>query len=694
MSSLKTLIAAVSDALLDSWHRGGFRKGPTISVLKSAMQKAYRQFTNGVDKTLDQDCKFLAVQCFVSAGALIQHLVTHAGRASDAKALYTNIWNRLIVMAINEDTVDINGLFCLHSILMDYEASHDINNFDPVAYVHATYRAWYCLAKTEKCRLTSWIAPLFTQADYEQNPSYCHLQSYLFVPSFDAQVMQDAYAGNDFQIFLAQLLRYDALHFDADATEAQKKKAKGKWIDDLLVGKLGMTAEEAAMVAALMKRKDENDRMRLHLAVMLFYRRNGILADQVGDYRTLLAHPKTFNETSLCNVLEKTIADGRLTVGRVQFVYDQHTGNSIRDQNGTVIPFAEAGAYVNHPAPPLSQLLEPLEQAYIQRSRNVTLAKSNKRKSNTTASVAKKVKTQSPVAQPVAAQPVAAQPVAAQPVAAQPVASSQVYKLERVVEILGFKPNPVALIVTFQGVSGEYFVKLGGSAQEQMTAADLSHKMSRFGLYQPQGVTADIQMQVDSEFHSKVASFVQTLTSDPSRARELKWITRLVTLKGPLHPTSTGSYPMLLMPRIIGATKLCDMPSTFWTTASVDRVAEFVKVLIARRVLMITDTNCFNITFLEASGDFFSTDHNAIKNDKQMAIFQSFTLKTAQSFKAELINMVSRCSAEPAFVDSLIDFCGAILSSKDLPPSSQPFLLRLHDFLKKEMCFPADELLK
>ena len=185
--TMKTLIANESAAFLDSWHRGGLRNGPSISVLKSAMQKAYRQFTDGADKTLDRHCKLLALQCFVTSAALNQHLITHADRVSEAKALYTNIWNRLIVMAINEDTVDINGLFCLYSIIVDYEASHNIQAFDPVAYVHAVYQAWYCLAKTEKCRVTSWIAPLFSQSDCQQNPSYSAIQSYLFVPSCDVK---------------------------------------------------------------------------------------------------------------------------------------------------------------------------------------------------------------------------------------------------------------------------------------------------------------------------------------------------------------------------------------------------------------------------------------------------------------------------------------------------------------------------
>ena len=674
---MKALIEHQSAAFLNSWHRGGFVRGVTISQIKSALQKACRQFTDGADKKLDKQCKFLGLQCVVSAAALIQHLVAHVGRACDAKALHTNIWNRLIVMAINEDTVDINGLFCLHSILVDYEATHDIQAFDPIAFIHATYQAWYCLAKTEKCRVSSWIAPLFSQVD---SPSYSHLKSKLLVPCFDNQSLQDAYKSNDFESFLAQLLGYDALCFNVDEKDSKKKKAKMKWIDDLFVSKLGMTAEQAAMVVALMTRKDENDRMRLHVAVMLFYHQSGMLVDQASDYRSLLTHRRTFKQSDLCALLEKTIEDGQLTVGQVQFVYDQHTGCKIQDPNGSIVPFAQAGALVNHRAVTLSQLLALLEQAYIQKSRELTKHKKvNGTLSKTFGSnppIRKKVKLSA-----------STQPIVQ--------SSSQVYKLLRVIEILGFKPNPAALVVTFQGIPGEHFVKLGGSVQEQRTAASLSHKMSQFGLFQPTGVTADVQVLVDVDFHSKIASFRQTLSSDPSRARELKWIARLVTLNGPLHPTSSGTYPMLLMPRLIGATKLCDLSSTFWTAASADVVADFIKVLIARRLLMITDTNCFNITFLEASGTFFSTDHNMIKNknDRQRLVFESFTLKTAQPFKAAVINMVTRCSRESALVGSLLDFCDAVVS-QDLSPSSQQFLLRLGDFLRKEMYFPVNELLK
>ena len=111
-----TLITSNSGKMHDHWHRGGFKGlGPSIAAIKSAIQKACRQLPkDDVDKA--NSCKYLALQCFVAASALIENMLL-LKRVSDAKSLYTNMWNRLIIMSIDEDTVDINGALCLHEIL-------------------------------------------------------------------------------------------------------------------------------------------------------------------------------------------------------------------------------------------------------------------------------------------------------------------------------------------------------------------------------------------------------------------------------------------------------------------------------------------------------------------------------------------------------------------------------------------------
>lgn len=381
MHLLTDLAHSKSAQMLPGWYGGGFKSpGPSISVLKSAMQKAFRQYTNGEDVATDKGCKYLALQCFVAVSALITNMLS-LKRVTDAKSLYTNMWNRLIVMTIDEDTVDINAALCLCAILKEYEKdlpsvdSVDEKNqwlFAPVEYVHAMYKAWHCLAKTHKHRVTSHISPLFKEADYTLNPSYRTLASELLHSDYDAVDVTSAFEEGDFLKFIAAMMRYDKSHFLLDGKKSEKKKAKDRWIDDLFIKKFNMGEAEAEAIRYLYTRRDENDRMRLHVAIMLFYRRHNLLRDQVECYRDLLAFvdKKKFSEENLCKILESLFEKG-LDVDGVAFVYDQHTGKTIRNPEGEELTFAEAGAMVNHMArlPAPREVMNRLENAYIERSR-------------------------------------------------------------------------------------------------------------------------------------------------------------------------------------------------------------------------------------------------------------------------------------------------------------------------------------
>lgn len=365
--------------LLPNRYHGGFCNGPSISVVKSGMQKACRQFTNGGVKYLDMDCEYLSLQCFVAVAALIYNMI-FAGRVSDARGLYTNMWNRLIVMSLCEDTVDINGALCLCAILKRHETAFPFDEkwtFDPVEYVRAMYKSWYCLAKTQKHRITSHIIELFNKDD--MNESFRTIADELLQETYDTIDVIDAFKDGNFLNFIAAMMRYDGSHA-IGGKPAEIKKAKHKWIDDLFVKKFKMKEDEAKAIKYLCDRKDEQNRMRLHTAIMLFYRQhsdNGLLIDQVKSYTDLLVFvddkfsaAEELSDVSLTDVLQSLLKDG-LDVGRVEYVYDQHTGHIIRGRDGEEMTFAEAGAKVNHKAglPASPEVMRRFEDAYIEKNR-------------------------------------------------------------------------------------------------------------------------------------------------------------------------------------------------------------------------------------------------------------------------------------------------------------------------------------
>ena len=247
------------------------------------------------------------------------------------------------------------------------------------------YKAWPCIAKTWQAHITSHVCPLFNEADYR--PVFLSRSLMSLGEQVRRGDVTEAFEEGDFLKFIAAMMRYDKSH-PLGSKPKGIKAAKHEWIDDLFVAKLGMEESEASAIRYLFTRRDENDRMRLHVAIMLFYRRHSLLGDDSRrSYKDLLASVdrKRFSEEKLCELLQGLFDDGLQVPEAVEYVYDQHVGQTIQNPENPEeeLTFAEVGAKVCHvpklPAP-LKLVMEPFANAYIERSRNISRAKKKPKK--------------------------------------------------------------------------------------------------------------------------------------------------------------------------------------------------------------------------------------------------------------------------------------------------------------------------